>query len=306
MTTTIGNSSSLDTALSEYQTLLNTKIKSARSNSEAEKQNLASIRDQLQNKTCTFLKIEAAKKLYTNINQCIAIAANKNSELIKTSVDDIITKSETLKEQFGEMSKTLKTLKSEVYTVKEQSCNLIDCCLDKDRHDSQEIYNTLCEIPDFEIKLGDIKQKGEIAYNMSDYSFCAVVNVSGIQGFACIESLTDYSEKLVESVSELKKDVEENCKNLASSIGEAIAERSELVEDVVVSKYSSDNAKCDETALCNTWNKSCDKCDESGDHPQAGKTSLNEICGKFKEDIPTDPDDPGKNKIKKKDNGPDF
>ncbi len=219
----------------------------------------------------------------------------------------IIKKSGDLKSQLGSLSKTLKTLRIEAISIKEQACNLVDCCLEKDLHENADVYSQLCTIPDFEIKLENIKQKGEVAYSMADFTFCAAVNISGIQSFANVDSLKSYSENLVTAVIDLKKNVEENCDDLNSSIETSIEERTELVNEMVISNFANSDACCEEKALCSTWNTSCDKCNKSKDHPEKGKIRLNEICEKFKEDVQGEmPEGPKINKSKTSGSKPEF
>ncbi|MEO1259485.1 MAG: hypothetical protein AAFZ15_11840 [Bacteroidota bacterium] len=274
--------SPLDTALKNYQEELGKRIKTATSDKNAKDRGYQSALDQLQNKTCSYLKLRAIKELYRNLDQCISITAHKESELVKTNVADMIKGSEALKEQLAKLSKTLKKVKTEVYGVKEIACNLVDCCLDKDRQFNKSVYNELCSIGGFEDTLKEIKEKATKSYEMADLTFCAAVNVSGIQGFASIDSLKGYSERLVTTQEELKKNVEENCSELKAGIETSIKERTELVVKVAVSKYLSYDAKCEESALCSTWNTSSNPCPGT---PEDGKKRLNEICEKFKDDL---------------------
>ncbi len=309
MSTTTGTYiSTLDKALEVYLKDLDKDIKVASSNKNAAGKEYTSAQNQLGNKTCTYIKLKATKELYQNLDQCITLKAHKESELIKANIEAMIEDSKTLQEHLAKLSKTLKNVKMEVYTAKEQACSLVDCCVEKEKHDNNEIYNKLLTIPEFETKLNDIKQKAESAYCMADLTFCAAINVSGIQGFASIDSLVNYSEGLLTTVGELKANVEENCKDLSGSIETTIEERSELVAKAAVSKYMNMDARCEETALCNTWNKAGDKCDKNKDHPKKGKIRLNEICAKFKSEIGdgSSPGDPAKEKLQKKGDAPEF
>jgi len=297
MSTTLGTTiSPLDKALVNYQKELEKRIKAATSDKNAKTQSYSSSLDQLQNKTCSYLKLIAAKGLYINLDQCISISAHKESELINDNVEAMIKESGTLKEQLATLSKTLKSVKMEVYTAKELACNLVDCCLEKEKHENPGIYNDLCLIPDFQKQIDDIKDDSEKCYSMAELTFDAAINVSGIQGFACVDSLKKYSENLVLTLEGLNKNVADNCKSLTSSIETIIEERSEMVSEVSVSKYACNEAKCEESALCDTWNKSCDPCDQTDDKPSKGKVKLEAICLKL-QCVTPDGSTPGKSKI---------
>ena len=110
MATTLGTTSpTLNNALIYYQKELEKRIKASTSIKNAKAQSYSSLLDQLKNKTCSYLKLKAAKGLYVNLNQCISIAALKEAELIKESVVSMTKESATLKEQLGMLSKTLNS-----------------------------------------------------------------------------------------------------------------------------------------------------------------------------------------------------
>lgn len=297
MSTDTGTSTSpLQTAIADYQTELNKEIKTATSEKLATDKRWSSSKDQLQNKTCSYLKYVAAKELYQSIDQCVAISAHKESELIKSSIETFSAEAKTLSEQLAGLSKSLKAAKTEIYKVKEEACNLVECCLDKDLHEKPEVHSILTygEITDLDDQLAEIKKQAERSYTIADISFSAIIDVSGIQGFVNIDSLKAYGDDLVATLEALKQDVDENCKALNTSIETSLKERSDILLEVAINKFENYDANCIELGLCETWNQSCDDCGDKKEKPEAGKRRLEEICSKFKDDLEIEDPVPGK------------
>ena len=304
------NISTLGTAITSYQTNLDKDIKSATSARKASEKRLGSSQNQLQNKTCSYLKYKATKELYLNIDQTIAISAKQEAELIKSSVDTITGEAKNLMGQLAALSKTLKSAKTEVYKIKEEACNLVDCCLDKELHEVPELHQALTsgDIPDLMDQLAEIKKQAERSYTIADITFSAIIDVSGIQGFVSLDSLKTYSDDLFASLESFKKDIDDNCKKLNTSIETVIKERGDLLVGLSTNKFDNFDNCCIELALCDTWNQSCDDCGDKQEKPEAGKAKLEEICSKFKEDLEIEEPEPGKKRAKPNldKNGPTF
>lgn len=287
---TVTFESPLDAALEAYRKELEKNINKATSDKNAAKKDYGSAIDQLQNKTCSLLKYQVAQGLYQNIDQCIAIGANQEANLIKLSVEDLIKESGNLKKAFGQISSTLKCVRTEVYKVKEMACNLVECCLEKERHENEDLHKLLTGsngVVDLDDQLDMIKSKAETAYEFADYTFDAAVKNSGIQGFANIESLLGNGKDLVAAMETFLKNVEDNWTSLSSAVTSCFAERSEMVAQISIVKCKTYDACCEEQAYCDTWNRTCDECAESSNHPEKGDQRLREICEKFKPDLGT-------------------
>lgn len=295
----------LEKALTDYRNELEKRINKAGSDKQAAGATNSSVLEQLQNKTCSYLKYKATKELYQNISQCMSITAHNEAALIKQAVEAIGTESKTLQGQLATLSKTLKGVKTEVYKVKEAACNLAECCLEKEKHEHPDLYAVLCSIEDLPEQLDSIKRKGEVAYEIADLTFCATINVSGFQGFASTDSLKGYSGNLFTEIEKFKKNIEDNCTSLSASMETSLTDRTSLLGAAASSKFTKQDASCIEIADCNTWNKSCDECAENKDQPKKGKMRLEEICNKFKGGIEESPGMENKPKMAKPKKGTD-
>ena len=280
--------SPLEIALANYRAGLQQQLDVAASDKCAAIELHHSTLEQLQNKTCSYLKLKETKELYQNISQCISLSALKESDLLKASIEEISNGAKNLQGELNKLAKTLKKVKTEISILKKGAIDLESCCITNEDSGKfkEELKINLKE------DISGIKTKACEDADFANDTFFAVIKVAGFQGFTSMDGLKNYAQSACTEIVAFNKDIDSNCKMFTTNIESIITSRSELLSKAAINKLAAYDGHCVELALCDTWNTTCEVCSKT---PKEANEGLEKLCEK----LDTNVDDDLIDKVKK-------
>lgn len=227
---------------------LRTDVKTAHSQKKAACIDLGAAQKSYDFNACCYTKTKKSYQKYWEIDNCVTTTAVQDIEIIKTNIDTFIKDSDNLKKHFKEVVKKVKEAKGKLTEAKDATCKLSDC-LDYEERCNPSIYDALVQgivAGSGGQKLTDaleaITEQSKKAQETACVTFDATIKISGIQIFSNIASLKTFNDKLVEKITNLKKNVDTNLKNITDQSKKAQEDLTNSIKELSSKGHSKHSA----------------------------------------------------------------
>lgn len=216
-----------DEIINKYRENLDKEVATSESNKEA-KEKERDTQDKIENyKICLYVKANETSTIYENLKFYVSEGSSNEAGLIKTKVTEIKQKNTALSGLVNTTVANIKNIRTAMNGAADIACRL-ERSKEEEKRCHPDIYNALQNgIPTIWDTLEAIKNMTNENFDQISAVFDCAVDVSGIQTFANLDSLTEFCDKLVTATGVLKQDVEGN---ITSSADKKKAVATQLVE----------------------------------------------------------------------------
>ncbi|MEL6675725.1 MAG: hypothetical protein AAFR61_26190 [Bacteroidota bacterium] len=205
--------------LQNYRDKLIPLFEAASGEFRAEKTNLDAEEKVLQYNTCMLVKSTQTNRFYQNIDNYVCAGAHKETELLKTLIDESVVQSTDIGAKLQGLAKTIKEMKNRFSDVKDAACKLMDCLNEEERCKKDNYRKLKAGITagdgkkDLEGSINDIAEQSEKTLAAALEAFDAGVEVSGIQTFTNVDSLVSFASTSEQQMKGFRDDVLANTKD---------------------------------------------------------------------------------------------
>ncbi len=177
-----------------------------------------------QYKICQYVKAKETNVTYTNLRFFLSEGADRESQLIKTTVGSLKTKNVNLVSKIEALVAQIKTIRSAMTQAVEVACRF-ERSIEEEKRCKLDVYTALeAGVSEIWTKVGELKADTNDSFDKISKTFDGLVNISGILTFPNLDGLDAACANLTQKTAQLKADVEANISSSADKIKSASGE----------------------------------------------------------------------------------